>query len=72
METAGLSSDHYIDGNLRVGRIELCFNGNWNPVCQDFWSEAETAVACYQMGFSRYGKLHTCIFLFTLMVVCVC
>ena len=47
--------DYYIDGNLGTGRIELCSNGVWNPVCPDFWTEAETSVACYQMGFSRYG-----------------
>ena len=48
--------DYYIDGNLGVGRIELCFNGDWNPVCEDFWTEAEASVACHQMGFARYGK----------------
>ena len=46
---------YYIDGSLAAGRIELCLRGTWNPVCQDFWTEAEAAVACYQLGFSRHG-----------------
>lgn len=47
--------DYYIEGNLATGRIELCMSGVWRPVCQDFWTEADASVACYQMGYSRYG-----------------
>ena len=47
--------DYYTDGNLDTGRVELCMNGVWRPVCQDFWTEADASVACYQMGYSRYG-----------------
>jgi hypothetical protein len=50
---------YYIEGNLATGRIELCMNGVWSPVCQDVWTEADTSVACYQMGYSRFGM---CIF----------
>lgn len=46
---------YYIDGNLGTGRIELCIQGIWSPVCQDFWTNHEASVACYQMGFSRHG-----------------
>lgn len=59
---------YYIDGNLAAGRIELCLKGIWNPVCQDFWSEDETAVVCHQLGFSRYG---TCLILYAALK-CMC
>lgn len=49
------ADDYYIDRSLSVGRIELCFGGVWNPVCQDFWTDAEASVACHQLGFSKYG-----------------
>lgn len=47
---------YYIDGSLSVGRIELCLEGMWNPVCQDFWTDTEASVACSQLGFSRHGE----------------
>ena len=49
------SETYYIDGSLAAGRIELCIDGVWNPVCEDFWTDADAAVACHQLGFSRYG-----------------
>ena len=45
----------YIGFDLAVGRIEICIDGVWNPVCQDFWTEADAAVTCHQLGFSRAG-----------------
>lgn len=47
--------NYIIDGNLGTGRIEVCIQGTWSPVCQDVWTNQEASVACYQMGFSRYG-----------------
>lgn len=47
---------YYIDDELAVGRIELCFNGTWSPVCEDVWSNKEASVVCHQLGFSRAGK----------------
>ena len=45
----------YIDNGLAAGRIEICLDGKWNPICQDFFEEADASVACYQLGFSRAG-----------------
>lgn len=64
------SDTYYIDGSLAAGRIELCLRGVWNPVCQDVWTEAEAAVACHQLGFSRYGTNGIVALVFSDHVVC--
>ncbi len=48
--------NYYIDGELAVGRFEICMEGRWSPICQDSWSERDASVACNQLGFSRAGK----------------
>jgi len=50
--------NYYIDGELAVGRIELCGSGRWSPICQDNWNEKDASVACFQLGFSRAGYLY--------------
>ena len=47
--------NYYIEGELAVGRIELCESGRWSPICQDNWNEKDASVACFQLGFSRAG-----------------
>ena len=35
-----------------AGRLEIFFNGKWGTICQDFWKEKNTLVACKQLGFA--------------------
>lgn len=32
------------------GRIEICHNGVWGTICDDFWSANDGVVACRQLG----------------------
>ena len=35
------------------GRVELCLNGTWGSICDDFWSENDGGVVCHQLGLGR-------------------
>ena len=49
---------YYIDDELAVGRIELCWQEIWNPICEDFFTIADASVTCHQLGFSRAGTTY--------------
>ena len=54
------------DGDIRLvggtndmeGRVEVCANGNYGTVCDDFWGTPDAMVVCRQLGLPIAGELH--------------
>ena len=55
-----------VDGSVpHEGRLEIYHDGQWGTVCDDYWTDVESTVACRQLGYpgaesntGRFLKAH--------------
>ena len=49
---ANSTYSYYNGSNVYGGRLEVCYNGVYHPVCDEEWTDNDAAVVCNNMGYS--------------------
>ena len=55
-----------LEGDIRLvggaspqeGVVEVCFDGIWNPICDNLWSVEDAQVACRQLELNTNCELN--------------
>ena len=48
--------DYTSSGYMYGGRVEVCYNGTFHPVCDEGWTDDDSVVVCNNVGFYSYSE----------------
>ena len=47
-----------VNGSIaQEGRVEVCYNSVWGPLCGDGFDKSDAFVVCRELGYGDYGKI---------------